>query len=102
MLTPEKRIQNEILDYLKDLKLNGYPIFYERRQAGGGSYRKGMPDIYAVISGIHIEIEVKAPNGSLSTLQEKYRDYFLQRKVKWICVDDINQLKEYIKENHLL
>ena len=102
MLTPEKRIQNEIIKYLDYLETFDYPIIYERRQAGGGSYRKGKPDLYAIINGIHLEIEVKAPDGSLSTLQEKWRDRFIKRNVRWICVDNINDFKKYIKENHLL
>ena len=95
-MTPEKQIQNDILDYLKYLKHSFKPIFYERRQAGGLSYKKGIPDIYCVYNGIHIEIEVKKPGGQLSTMQEKFRDMCKTNNIKWICVDDVEQLKTYL------
>lgn len=95
-MTPEKQIQNDILDYLKHLKQSFEPIFYERRQAGGFSYKKGIPDIYCVYYGIHIEIEVKKPGGQLSTMQEKFRDMCETNNIKWICVDDVSQIKEYM------
>ena len=41
-MTPEKRVQNKIIEYLKQLRDNNKPIFYERRQAGGYSYKKGI------------------------------------------------------------
>ena len=58
-MTPEKRVQNKIVDYLHALEDEGFPIFVERRNAGGFSYKKGIPDLYAVINGQHVEIEVK-------------------------------------------
>lgn len=94
-MTPEKRVQNKIIEYLKQLKDNGKPIFYERRQAGGYSYKKGIPDLYAVYNGVHIEIEVKAPGGSLSVMQEKFRDNCQKINILWICVDSVEQLKLY-------
>lgn len=97
-MTPEKRVQNEILKYLKQLKDNDKPIFYERRQAGGYSYKMGIPDIYVVYNGIHIEIEVKAPGGHLSVMQEKFRDRCKQLNINWVCVESIEELKRYFYE----
>ena len=78
MSTPEKRVQNSIMDYLKSLKDSNHPIIYERRQALGTS-TKGMPDIWVLYNGIHIEIECKRLNGGeLSTMQEKMRDRLLK------------------------
>ena len=42
-MTPEKKIQNSIIKYFKDLQKQGYPVFIERRQAGGFSYKKEKP-----------------------------------------------------------
>ena len=64
-MTPEKKVQNEIIKYLKSKD-----VFFERRQAGGFSYKKGIPDLYAVIDGMHIEIEVR-------TLLSEHRLYCL-------------------------
>lgn len=94
-MTPEKYLQNNILSYLESLEKEGHPIFYERRQAGGFSYKKGIPDIYAVYDGIHIEIEIKAPGGELSTMQEKFRDKCKKRNISWICVDSLEDFKNF-------
>ena len=92
-MTPEKRIQNKILEYLEK---SGHPVFHQRRQAGGYSYKKGIPDIYCVVNGKHIEVEVKAPGGHLSPMQEKLRDLCKRNNIEWICVDDIEEFKSFI------
>ena len=97
-MTPEKKVQNEILKYLDKLEKDGRKIFHERRQAGGFNYKKGIPDIYCVVNGKHIEIEVKKPGGKLSTMQEKFRDKCELLNINWIVVDDISELKEYMQE----
>lgn len=89
-MTPEKKVQNDIVDFLHKKEKEGYPVFVERRNAGGFSYKKGIPDLYAVINGIHLEIEVKAPGGSLSTMQEKFRDKCKRLHIRWCCHDDVN------------
>ena len=55
-MTPEKKVQNSIMDYLKQLDKDGLPVMVERRQAGGFSYKMGIPDLYAVVNGYHLEI----------------------------------------------
>lgn len=97
-MTPEKRVQNKILNYLKKLKEGEYPIFYERRQAGGFNYKKGIPDIYCVINGKHIEIEVKKEGGQLSTMQEKFRDMCREKNIEWICADNFEEFKLYLSK----
>lgn len=78
MSTPEKRVQNPIMEYLKSLQESGHPIMYERRQALACS-KKGLPDIWVLYNGVHIEIECKRLlGGELSTMQEKQRDRFIR------------------------
>lgn len=96
-MTPEKRVQNSIIKYLRDLTQQGEPIFVERRQAGGYSYRKGIPDLYAVINGYHLEIEVKKPGGALSPMQEKFRDLCIKLNIYWICADNVDSIKDEVK-----
>ena len=95
-MTPEKRVQIPIIKYLTSLEKEGYPIFFERRQAGGYSYKKGIPDLYAVVNGIHIEIEVKKPGGQLSTMQEKFRDMCIAKNILWICAESVEEVKELV------
>lgn len=97
-MTPEKKVQNSIINYLKKLKENDEPLFFERRQAGGFSYKKGIPDLYAVYYGLHIEIEVKKVGGKLSTMQEKFRDMCYKNRIKYICVDNINDFINFMNE----
>ena len=91
-MTPEKRVQNTIVDYLHKWQQCGYPVYVERRNAGGFSYQKGIPDLYAIIDGVHLEIEVKRPGGELTIMQQKFRDRCKQLKIHWCCascIDDI-------------
>lgn len=101
-MTPEKRVQNEILNYFKKLKDAGKPIFYERRQAGGFSYKMGIPDVYAVYNGQHIEVEVKRPGGQMSPMQEKFRDMCKRINILWMCADSVEQVKQFFYEHNLV
>lgn len=96
-MTPEKIVQNAIVNFLNKQQKEGKPVFVERRNAGGFSYKKGIPDLYAVINGIHLEIEVKAPGGSLSTMQEKYRDKCKRLNIQWCCHDNLD---DFIREDY--
>lgn len=97
MKTPEKVVQDAILAYLKRLQKEGKPIFFERRQAGGLSYKMGIPDIYAVVNGVHLEIEVKKVGGELSVMQEKFAERCDRCGILWICADNIEIVKECIE-----
>ena len=96
-MTPEKKIQNNIINYLKLLKTNKYPIFFERRNSGAYNYKKGIPDIYCVYNGIHIEIEVKAENGKLSTMQEKFKKMCNTNNIIYICCNNIDDLRHFFE-----
>lgn len=85
--TPEKKVQNKIIEHLKHLRKLGYPIEFERRQAGGFNYDKGKPDIWIIYNGIHIEVEVKQKEGHLSINQIKWKDRFEKINCKYILVD---------------
>ena len=98
-MTPEKRVQNAIIDYLKKLQKAGYAVYVERRQAGGFSYKMGIADLYAIINGQHVEIEVKQPGGQLRIMQEKWRDQCKSLHIHWLCADDVDDVKIYIKEH---
>ena len=96
-MTPEKRVQNAIVDYLNELQKSGKAVFVERRNAGGFSYKKGIPDLYAVINGIHLEIEVKQPGASLETMQEKYRDKCKRLNIAWVCADCLEDVSRIVE-----
>lgn len=95
-MTPEKIIQSQIIEYFKKLYSNGHKCIIERRQAGGFNYKMGIPDLYAVYNGIHIEIEVKAPGKTLRSMQEKYRDKCKALNILWCCIDNMTEMKKFM------
>lgn len=97
-MTPEKRVQNAILTYLAQLSKTE-PLFYERRQAGGFSYKMGIPDIYFVYNGQHFEVEVKKPGGQLSVMQEKFKELCEKKNICWICAESVDDVKNIIQEH---
>lgn len=98
-MTPEKIVQNAIVAYLHKLQKKGCHCQVNRRQAGGFSYRMGIPDLYADFNGRHIEIEVKAPGKHLRPMQEKQRLKIIEEGSLYICVDNIEQFKDFIELN---
>lgn len=99
-MTPEGLIKKDITDYINMLEKKGYPIHLERREAIGASYRKGIPDLYCIIRNIHLEIEVKQPNGQLSTMQEKWRAKFKKWGTPYILADNLNDVKNELREKY--
>lgn len=95
-MTPEKLVQSKIMAHLKKLQDEGHPLYYERRQAGGFAYRKGLPDVYFVYAGEHHEVEIKKLGGTMSTTQETWQRRFKQLGIPHICVDSITDFKDYI------
>lgn len=80
--TLETAIANKVLAWLKQKSKEGAPLFWEHRSGSGGfSYKKGVPDLYVVVNGRHLEIELKTPTGRLSPMQEKF---------KWRCESEWN------------
>ncbi len=96
-MTPEKYVQNDIINYLKKLQKEGRKLFFERRQAGGFSYKRGICDLYAVYEGIHIEIEVKAEGGELSVNQEKWKEKCKKLNIIYICAYSLEEFKNFFE-----
>lgn len=98
-MTPEKKIQNLIIDYFKNLKKMGLPARIERRQAGGFSYKMGIPDLYAVYNGYHIEIEVKSNNGQLRPMQIKWKEQCIKDNTLYICAKSLDDVKNFMYQH---
>lgn len=88
-MTPEKKVQDKVMAYLKLLEERGLPVYSERRQAGGFSYKMGQADLWAVINGKHIEIEIKAPGEQLRPMQVKWAEKCYKMDALYFCVDDV-------------
>lgn len=89
---PEKKIQDKIQKTLKSLG-----IYVERRQISGVGAKKGKPDLWIVYKGHHVEIEVKAPGGELSTMQMIQIKKFQSQNVPCIVVESVEEVLEYLK-----
>lgn len=98
---PETKIQNKITKYLKSLEDADYPIMYFRREAGGFNYEKGLPDIYFIWGGIHVEVEIKTPTGSQSTMQEKFESRCKKKNIPYLLVTSVDEVKNFIDENFI-
>lgn len=95
-MTPEKKVQNKIEKYLDELISQGIPIYYERRQAQGVGYKYGLPDLFLVINGIHVEVEVKAPNGDVRAAQEKWEMRFKNLGILYTRPHSLEEFKNFI------
>ena len=96
--TGESLLTKKVVDYLDELQKKGLPVFYEHRSGSGGfNYKKGIPDFYFVINGIHVECELKAPGGKRSTMQDKFK-YRCEAiwKIRYLCPSSFEEVKEVI------
>lgn len=94
-MTPEKKIQTKIINYLKE-KEN---LVYERRQAGGYSYRAGSPDVWFVYRGMHCEVEVKAVGGFPSPLQISAEQRYKKAGALYWRGCDFEEFRKWFEEN---
>lgn len=65
-MTPEKQITNAIIRILKRT-----PNLWYVKLHGGPMQQAGLPDLCLVVNGMSVWIEVKAPGGTVSPLQER-------------------------------
>ena len=98
-MTPERSVKNKIVKRIKELQASGEKIYYEPREAGGYTYRKGIPDIWVCYYGKHIEIEIKAPGGEMSTMQFKWKQIFDGLGIPCYCISSVKEFNEILKEN---
>ena len=96
--TPEDKVKDKIIAYLKELEKLNYPIYHERRQAWGSS-KGGLADIMLVVQGIHIELECKAPGGELRAEQEKWKAKCDRIGIIYIEADDLQVVKNFLEIN---
>ena len=96
-MTPEQKIQNKILAILKEAAKT-YPMYFEKRQAGGYVYRAGLPDIWGLVNGRHFEVEVKAPGENPGPLQLQKEKVFRSAGALYWRGDDPKKFAEFL--NH--
>lgn len=82
-------------------KMTTTPIGYWEKRWGGGNYTKaGLPDMHITVNGKSIDVELKAPNGRVSDLQEYIINQINSSKGCAMVArpEDFEKLKNIIKE----
>ena len=106
MATPEGKIQNAILKYLKSqghfcFRVNNGAIHDAKLNDGYGGYRsnpslmKGVPDIILIADdGVFVGIEVKAPKGIQSADQMLFERRCKLKNGRYHVVRSVEEVKE--------
>lgn len=94
-MTPETKVKNAICKFL-----SGIPdLHVERRQAGGLSYRAGAPDVWFVYKGRHVEVEFKAPDGQVRSLQLKHERELRNAGSLYWRGNNVDEFVEWFEKN---
>lgn len=80
-MAQEKNFETRVKNWLKsegiydlgtpEQQMNVPPCGYFEKRWGGGYSKSGLPDMHLVVNGISIEVELKAPNGRVSAVQDQ-------------------------------
>ncbi len=90
----EALVKKKVCEYLDTIA----GLWWDRREALGLSYKKGVPDLYAVYKGYHIEIETKREKGGkLSTMQEKFKAAAPTYGMIYVNAKSVDDVKRLIK-----
>lgn len=93
----EKRIENEIKEYIKSCGGLCYKIH------GGDLYQEsGIPDLLCCWGGLFFGIEVKDPNGKPSAIQLAQGARIKKAKGHFIIATSVQDVKDYIEKEGLI
>jgi fumarate reductase subunit D len=68
-MTPEGRVTKQVIRALEAIRARGEPVWWVKLH-GGPMQQAGLPDVLVVYCGLVFFIEIKAPAGRVSKLQE--------------------------------
>jgi len=68
-MTPEGRLTGSVIERLRRYKRSGLAIWW-LKLAGSPLQRRGMPDLLVVLDGFALFVELKAPGGEPTPLQQ--------------------------------
>lgn len=96
----EAKVTKLVIEYLDELIKEGAPLYYEHRSGSGGfNYKKGVPDLFVVIAGVHLEIELKGIDGSRSAMQDKFKwRCETQWHIPYCCPHSFEEFKKFFEE----
>lgn len=94
----ESKVQSDCIKYLDELIAEGTPLLYFRRDATGRNYKKGLPDLFFILNGVHVEVELKDVGGTPSSLQLVWERKFKQAHVPYVRPHSLAEFKDFIKK----
>ena len=97
-MADEAYVKSKICNYLDELKEKKI-CYWERRNAVGFNYKKGIPDLWCVVRGVHYEIETKDVTGETSVMQDKQKVKLENAGCVYILAKSLQDVKNIIKEN---
>lgn len=100
--TPETKIKDAILDWCNASREGGLPILAFRRDSATINYRRGLPDIFVVYKNIHIEVEVKTPEGELSIDQIKWGERFRRMGTPYLVARSLTDFIDALNNDDFL
>ncbi len=68
-MASEKKFENKVKSWLRQLQKEGQPIKFIKIW-GGGYQKAGIPDLICCINGIYFEVELKSSTGRPTELQK--------------------------------
>jgi hypothetical protein len=92
----EKEITAQIMRFLKTV-----PCCYAWKTHGGMYGTAGLPDIICCYHGWFVGLEVKAPSGKLSKLQEIMIQKINAAKGQAFKVTSVEEVKEILQNLHI-
>ena len=94
----EGALTEQVVAWLKAKKAGGTPLCWEHRSGSGGfAYKQGIPDLFVVCGRYHIEVELKAPGGRRSPMQDKRRGIFLKMGTPYVCPTTLAEFAEFME-----
>lgn len=96
-ITPETRVKNKIMKFIEpfDQRHSG-DLYQHRRDAIGANYEKGLPDLWILINGTHIEVEIKKPGGKRTPEQERWERRLKAVGAVYWLIDDAEEFKSLL------
>ena len=94
----ETLLQRKVLKYLKNLQETGHPLYYSRRSGEGLAYEEGVPDLYLVYNGIHVEVELKIIGGTVRARQEAFERKCKKWGILYIRPDTYKEFTDYMEK----
>lgn len=95
MAAENRLVQKPILKFLKEYQAKDPSLEFFRREAGGFAYKKGLPDLWILYRGVHVEVECKDEDGEPDPLQLKWEERLKRAGALYCRPHSFTEFKEF-------